>query len=48
VAVYQLFTDVKKAYQVITRKVLCKCHIEFDLSMKLVRLNKMSLNCKYI
>jgi hypothetical protein len=42
--VHQLFVDFKKAYDSVRREVLYNIHIEFGLSMKLVRLIKMCLN----
>ena len=46
-AVHELFIDFKKAYDSFTREVLYNIHIEFGISMKLVRLIKMSLNENY-
>jgi len=43
-AVHQLFTDFKKAYDSIRRKVLYTILIKFGIAMKLVRLIKMCLN----
>ena len=45
--VHELFIDFKKAYDSFTREVLYNIHIEFGISMKLVRLIKMSLNENY-
>jgi hypothetical protein len=46
-AVHQLFTDFKKAYDSVRRKVLYNILIEFDIPMKLVRLIKMCLSETY-
>jgi hypothetical protein len=45
--VHQLFTDFKKAYDSVRREVLYNILIEFEVPMKLVRLNKMCLNETY-
>jgi hypothetical protein len=45
--VQQLFIDFKKAYDSVTREVLYDILIEFEVRMKLVRLNKMCLNETY-
>jgi len=45
--VHQLFTDFKKAYDSVRRKVLYNIFIEFSISIKLFRLIKMCLNEKY-
>jgi len=39
-AMYQLFIDFKKAYDSVTREVLCNILIDFGIPMKLVRLIK--------
>ena len=44
---HHLFIDFKKAYDSIRREVLYNILIEFDISMKLVRLIKMCLAEKY-
>jgi hypothetical protein len=46
-AVYQLFIDVKKAYNLVRSEVLYNILIEFGISMKLVRLIKMCLTETY-
>jgi len=43
-AVHQLLIDFKKAYDEFRREVLFDILIEFDISMKLVKLIKMCLN----
>jgi len=43
-AVQQLFIDVKKAYDSVSRMVLYNILIEFGIPMKLVRLRGMYLN----
>jgi hypothetical protein len=43
--VYQLFIDLKKAYDSVRREVLYNILIEFGIPMKLVRLIKMCLKC---
>ena len=43
-AVHRLFTDFKKAYDSVRRKVLYNILIEFGIPMQLVRLIKMFLN----
>jgi len=45
--VHQLFIDFKKAYDSVTREVLCKILIEFGIPRKLVRLVKMSMTETY-
>jgi hypothetical protein len=45
--VHQLFTDFKKAYDSVRRKVLYKILIEFGILRKLARLIKMSLTETY-
>jgi hypothetical protein len=45
--VHQLFIDLKKAYDLVTREVLYSSFIEFDVPMKLLRLIKMCLNETY-
>jgi flavoprotein len=45
--VYQLFMDLKKAYDSVRREVLYSTAIEFGLPMKLVELIKMCLNEMY-
>jgi hypothetical protein len=45
--VHQLFIDFKKAYDSVRREVLYNILIEFEISMKLVRLIKMCLNETY-
>jgi len=45
--VYQLFIDIKKAYDSVRREVLYKILIEFGIPTKLVRLIKMSLTETY-
>jgi hypothetical protein len=42
--VHQISTDFKKAYVSKRRKVLYNIHIEFGVTVKLVRLIKMCLN----
>jgi hypothetical protein len=42
-AVYQLCTDMKKAYESVTMDDLYNIHIKFGIAMKLVRLIKMCL-----
>ena len=42
-AVHQIFTDFKKAYDLVRREVLYNILIEFGIHMKLVRLIKMCL-----
>ena len=46
-AVHQLFIDFKKAYDSVTREVLCNILIEFGIPMKLVRLINMCLTETY-
>jgi len=46
-AVHHLFTDFKKAYDSVRRKVLYNILIKFGIPMKLVRLIKMCLNETY-
>jgi DNA gyrase/topoisomerase IV subunit A len=46
-AVYQLFTEFKKAYDSVRMEVLYHILIEFCIPMKLVRLIKMCLNATY-
>jgi hypothetical protein len=43
-AVRHLFINFKKAYDSVTREVLCNILIGFSITMKLVRLIKMYLN----
>jgi hypothetical protein len=43
----QLFIDFRKAYDSVRRKVLYNILIEFEVTMKLVRLIKMCLNETY-
>jgi hypothetical protein len=45
--VHQLFTDFKKAYDSVKRKVLYNILLEFCVLKKLVRLIKMCLNETY-
>jgi sorting nexin-29 len=45
--VYQLFIDFKKAYDSVTREVLCNILNGFSITMKLVWLIKMCLNETY-
>jgi negative regulator of genetic competence, sporulation and motility len=45
--VYQLFVDLKKAYDSVRREVLYRILAEFGVPMKLVRLIKMCLNEAY-
>jgi hypothetical protein len=45
--VYQLFTDFKKAYDLVRREVLYNILIEFVITLKLVSLIKMCLNETY-
>jgi hypothetical protein len=45
--VHQLFIDFKKAYNSFMREVLYNILIEFGISMKLVRLIKVSLTEKF-
>jgi hypothetical protein len=45
--VNQLFIDLKKTYYSVRREVFRNIPIEFDVSMKLVRLIKMCLNETY-
>ena len=45
--VYQLFINVKKAYDSVRREVLYKILLEFGIHRKLVRLIKMSLTETY-
>jgi hypothetical protein len=45
--VHQLFIDLKKAYDSVTREILYNILIEFGIPMKLVRLVKMCLNETY-
>jgi hypothetical protein len=40
---YQLFIELKKAYDSVRREVLYNILIEFDIPMKMVRLIKMCL-----
>jgi hypothetical protein len=42
--VHQLSIDLKKAYDSVTREVLCSILIKFGVTMKLLRLIKMCLN----
>jgi hypothetical protein len=42
--VHQLFTEFKKAYDLVRREVLCNIFTEFGVPMKLVMLIKMCLN----
>jgi len=42
--VHQLFIDLKKAYDSVSREFLCNILTEFGIPMKLVRLIKMCLN----
>ena len=44
---YQLFIDIKKAYDSIRREVLYNVLIEFGIPMKLLRLIKMCLKETY-
>jgi len=46
-AVHRLFIELKKAYDLVRREVLCNILIEFGIPMKLVRLIKMCLNETY-
>jgi sorting nexin-29 len=46
-AVHQLFIDFKKAYDSVRKEVLYNILIEFGITMKLVRLTKMSLSETY-
>jgi len=46
-AVHHLFIDFKKAYDSVSREVLCNILIEFVIPMILVRLIKMCLNVTY-
>jgi hypothetical protein len=41
--VHQLFTDFEKAYDAMRREVLHSILVEFGITMKLIRLNKMCL-----
>jgi hypothetical protein len=43
-AVHQLFIDIKKACDSVTREVLYNILIEFGIPMKVVKLLKMCLN----
>jgi hypothetical protein len=45
--VHKLFIDFKKAYDSVTREVLYNIPIEFEVSIKVVRLIKMCLNGTY-
>jgi hypothetical protein len=45
---YQLFIDFKEGYHSLRREVFYNILIEFGLSVKLVRLIKLSLNELYI
>jgi hypothetical protein len=45
--VHQLFADFKKAYDSVRMEVLYNILIEFGVTMKLVRLNKVCLNETY-
>jgi len=47
IAVHQLFTDFKKAYDSVRREVLYKILIKFGVPMKLSRLIKMCLTVTY-
>ena len=44
---HQLFIDLKKAYDSVSREILCNIVIEFGIPMKLVRLTKMYVNETY-
>jgi len=46
-AVDRIFVYCKKAYDSVTRKVLCNILIQFGTPMKMVKLIKMSLNETY-
>jgi hypothetical protein len=45
--VYQLFVDIKKAFDSVRREILYTILIVFEVSMKLVRLIKMCINETY-
>jgi hypothetical protein len=45
--VHELFTDFKKAYDSVRRKVVYKILIQFEVPMKIIRLIKIRLNETY-